>query len=39
MRGVEPIMECDEVRIFGGRREDGGLRALPVPDEIRRLCE
>ncbi len=38
-RGDEPIMECDEVRIFGGRREDGSMRALPVPDEIRRLCE
>jgi 4-hydroxybenzoyl-CoA thioesterase len=36
---AELIMECDEVRIFGGRREDGSMRALPVPDEIRRLCE
>ena len=38
-RDDEPIMECDEVRIFGGRREDGSMRALAVPDEIRRLCE
>ena len=33
------IMECEEVRIFAGRREDGSIRALPIPDEIRRLCE
>lgn len=38
-RGGETIMECEEVRIFAGRREDGGLRALPVPPEIRALCE
>jgi 4-hydroxybenzoyl-CoA thioesterase len=38
-RGADLIMECEEVRIFGGRREDGSLRALPVPDEVRRLCE
>ena len=35
----DTIMECEEVRIFAGRREDGGIRALPIPDEIRRLCE
>jgi 4-hydroxybenzoyl-CoA thioesterase len=33
------IMECNEVRIFAGRRDDGGIRALPIPPEIRRLCE
>ena len=33
------IMECDEVRIFAGRRDDGGIRALPIPHEIRKLCE
>jgi 4-hydroxybenzoyl-CoA thioesterase len=33
------IMECEEVRIFAGRREDGGIRALPIPEGIRRLCE
>ena len=38
-RGTEAIMECDEVRIFAGRREDGSLRALPIPDSIRKLCE
>jgi 4-hydroxybenzoyl-CoA thioesterase len=38
-RGEELVMECDEVRICGGRREDGSMRALPIPDEIRRLCE
>ena len=38
-RSEEAIMECDEVRIFGGRREDGSVRALPIPEGIRRLCE
>ena len=38
-RGEDLIMECDEVRIFAARREGGGIRALPIPDEIRRLCE
>ena len=38
-RAGDTIMECEEVRIFAGRREDGGIRALPIPDEIRRLCE
>ena len=37
-RGGDAIMECEEVRIFAGRRDDGGIRALPIPDEIRRLC-
>ena len=41
--GGEPdlIMECDEVRIFAGRRADNpeAIRALPIPAEIRRLCE
>lgn len=35
----DPIMECEEVRIFAARRDDGGIRALPVPAELRRLCE
>lgn len=41
MRGDTPIMECDEVRIFAGRRADdpNAIRALPIPLEIRRLCE
>lgn len=38
-RGADPILECEEVRIFGGKREDGSLRALPVPPSIRALCE
>jgi 4-hydroxybenzoyl-CoA thioesterase len=39
MRGTELIMECDEVRVFAKRREDGkGIRALPIPDDIRALC-
>ena len=35
------IMECAEVRIFAARRADGknGIRAVPVPESIRRLCE
>lgn len=36
---ADVIMECDEVRIFAGRREDGSLRALAIPDGIRQLCE
>jgi 4-hydroxybenzoyl-CoA thioesterase len=39
MRGEDLIMECEEVRIFAGYREGGGIRALPIPEEIRRLCE
>ena len=35
----DEIMECDEVRIFAGRRQDGGIRALPIPQDIRKLCE
>ena len=38
-RGADTIMECEEVRIFAGPREGGGIRALPIPPEIRRLCE
>ncbi len=33
------IMECEEVRIFAGRREGGGIRAVAIPDGIRKLCE
>lgn len=33
------IMECTEVRIFGAPREGGGIRALPIPPDIRALCE
>jgi 4-hydroxybenzoyl-CoA thioesterase len=38
-RDGDIIMECEEVRIFAARREGGGIRAVPVPGEIRRLCE
>lgn len=38
-RGEDAIMECDEVRIFAGRREDGSMRALEIPAAIRSLCE
>ncbi len=39
--GAEPdlIMSCEEVRIFAGRREDGSIKAVPAPPEIRNLCE
>ncbi len=35
------ILECDEVRIFATRREDGknGIRAVAVPADIRALVE
>ena len=35
------IMECEEVRIFAVRREDGknSIRAVAVPASIRVLCE
>ena len=38
-RGGDAIMECDEVRIFAGLRDGGGIRALPIPSGIRKLCE
>ena len=37
--GIDAIMECDEVRIFAGRRDDGSMRALEIPASIRSLCE
>ena len=41
MRGEELIMECEEVRIFAARKDGDatGIRAVPAPEEIRRLCE
>jgi 4-hydroxybenzoyl-CoA thioesterase len=40
-RGEDVIMECDEVRIFAGRKEGEpeAIRALAIPEKIRRLCE
>ena len=40
-REDELIMECEEVRIFAARREDGknSIRAVLVPASIRVLCE
>ena len=38
MRGEEEIMRCNEVRIFAAAKEGGGIRALPIPDDIRALC-
>ena len=34
------IMECDEVRIFAVRRQgsDSGIRAMPIPADIKALC-
>ena len=39
--GADLIMECEEVRIFAGRAEGPGpgIRALPIPESIRQLCE
>ena len=39
--GADLIMECDEVRVFAARREGEttGIRALPIPQAIRQLCE
>ena len=41
MRGADLIMECDEVRIFAGRRagDANGIRAVEIPASIRALCE
>lgn len=39
MKGDEAILECNEVRIFAGRRDDGAIFALPIPQAIRSLCE
>ena len=39
MRGDEEIMRCTEVRIFAADKEGGGIRALPIPEQIRTLCE
>jgi 4-hydroxybenzoyl-CoA thioesterase len=36
---VDLIMECDEVRIFAAHRDGGkGIRAIPVPADIKTLC-
>ena len=34
------ILECDEVRIFAAHRADHqpGIRAVPIPEDIRALC-
>jgi 4-hydroxybenzoyl-CoA thioesterase len=38
-RGDELILACEEVRIFAAKREGGGIRAVPIPPDIRALCE
>jgi 4-hydroxybenzoyl-CoA thioesterase len=37
-RGEDLILECEEVRIFAAKREGGGIRAVPIPPDIRALC-
>jgi len=32
-------MECEEVRIFAGKRDDGSMFAHAIPESIRKLCE
>ncbi len=39
MRGEDLILECDEVRIFAGRKADGGIYAMAIPQGIRERCE
>jgi 4-hydroxybenzoyl-CoA thioesterase len=38
LRGGELIMACTEVRVFAARRDGGGIRAVPAPDDVRALC-
>jgi 4-hydroxybenzoyl-CoA thioesterase len=40
MRGEVKIMECDEVRIFAARSGDDPhkIRAVPIPEDVKRLC-
>jgi 4-hydroxybenzoyl-CoA thioesterase len=38
MRGDTLILECQEVRIFGGKHPDGRLKAMPIPPEIALAC-
>ena len=38
LRAGELIMECTEVRVFAARREGGGIRAVPAPEDVKRLC-
>ncbi|HSV47815.1 MAG TPA: acyl-CoA thioesterase [Ramlibacter sp.] len=35
----DAIMECDEVRIFAGRKDDGRMFAWETPSALRALCE
>ncbi len=39
MCGDDEIMTCNEVRIFAVDKEGGGIRAMPIPESIRQLCE
>lgn len=35
MRGDDEIMRCNEVRIFAADKEGGGIRAMPIPEDIK----
>ena len=39
-RGETPIMTCIEIRVFSAPKADGsrGIRAVPIPADIQRLC-
>ena len=39
MRADDLLMECEEVRIFAGKRDDGSMFAHAIPESIRKLCE
>jgi len=39
MRADSLLMECEEVRIFAGKRDDGSMFAHAIPESIRKLCE
>jgi len=41
LRASELIMECTEVRLFAAAKEGKvpGITAMPIPDEVRRLCQ
>jgi 4-hydroxybenzoyl-CoA thioesterase len=38
-RGDVLLMECEEIRIFAGKRDDGSMFAHAIPESIRKLCE
>ena len=38
LRAGDLVMECTEVRVFAARREGGGIRAVPAPEDVKALC-